>query len=147
MRASVANKWVLSFWKKVLDTTVGRVFKEQCTSSIPSDTGKRGEKHILMTEAKRDSEELNAEEVSRMSQIGCLFSFLCIRGIHDKNVFNSQRAFSINTEVLSVTMSNQNFICVTFFFSGCKTAECLTVSGTLDVVSTVLTCWWTLLEV
>lgn len=77
-----------------------------------------------MTEAKRDSEELNAEEVSRMSQIGCLFSFLCIRGIHDKNVFNSQRAFSINTEVLSVTMSNQNFICVTFFFSGCKTAEC-----------------------
>lgn len=55
------------------------------------------------------------------------------RGIHDKNIFNSQRDASININVLSVILY-EDFISI-FFFIVDKTVECLTINGMLDLMT------------
>lgn len=67
--------------------------------------------------------------LNRLLILFCVYT----RGIHDKNIFNSQRDSSINIKVLSVMILNEDFISL-FFFIVDKTMECLTINGMLDLM-------------
>lgn len=84
---------------------------------------------------KSDSEEFKLGRSFRniINHLLILF-YVYTRGIHDKNIFNSQRNSSINIIVLSIMILNEDFISSIFFFIVDKTVECLTIHGILDLM-------------